>query len=250
VDATETWRKLTLESLPPNSPQAFKDAQTEAQTELPKLEPRLGRLTIKTKQKYDELVIEVDGKAWPTAVIGVPRVIDPGKHAVSAHAAGFGKSDQDVEVDEGKSAEVTIALAPVASAAPTTSASTSASSSPPPSSPGPWKTVGLVAGGTGVAMVIGGVVTGLIGKSKVDQLDKDCGGPRESCKAPNLESRKDTIRTFQTTTNVLLIGGGVLAVAGVGLFLLSPSSETSKGSVSLQISPGIQGGHVSLTGSF
>ena len=50
--------------------------------------------------------------------------------------------------------------------------------------------------------------------------------------------------------NVLLIGGGVLAAAGIGLFLFSPSHEASKGSVSLQISPGIQGGHVSLSGSF
>lgn len=250
VDATETWRKLTLESLPANSPPAFKEAVAEAEAELPKLEPRLGRLTIKTKETYPDLVVEVDGKAWSSAAIGVPRVIDPGKHAVAARATGFEKSEQQVDVGEGKAAEVTVALAPgAASAAPTASASASNSAMPPPSD-GPWKTVGLVAGGTGVAMVIGGVVTGLIGKGKVDQLEKDCAGPRYSCKAPNLESRKDTIRTFQTTTNVLLIGGGVLAAAGIGLFLLAPSSKASNSSISLQISPGIQGGHVSLTGSF
>jgi hypothetical protein len=190
-------------------------------------------------------------------VIGVPRVIDPGKHAIAARATGFEKSDQDVDIEEGKSAEVTIALAPTApSVAPSSSASAhptaSASSSapPPPPTSGPWKTVGLVAGGTGVALVIGGVVTGLIGKGKLDQLDKDCKGVHTGCSVPNLESRKDSIRTFQTTTNVLLIGGGVLAAAGIGLFLLTPSEQSSNSSISLQISPGIQGGHVSLTGSF
>jgi hypothetical protein len=255
VDATETWRKLTLETLPPNSPPAFKEAVTEAETELPKLEPRLARLTVKTKETYPELVLEVDGKAWPTAAIGVPRVIDPGKHAIVARATGFAASSQEVDLEEGKSSEITIALTPGAPAVPSASTkpSASASASDTASNPGggpPWKTIGLVAGGTGVVLVIGGVVTGLLGKSKVNQLDKDCHGVRAGCAVPDLESRKSSIRTYQTTTNVLLIGGGVLAAAGIGLFLLAPSPKSSGASVSLEFSPGPQGGHVSLTGSF
>ncbi|MGZ3418384.1 MAG: hypothetical protein ACXWUG_09195 [Polyangiales bacterium] len=259
VDATETWRKLTLEVLPPNSPPAFKEAITEAQTELPKLEPRLARLTIKTDKAYPEFAVEVDGKSWPSAAVGVARVIDPGKHTLSARATGFAKTEQEVQLEEGKSDEITVTLTPEApkpipsastsaSAKPSTSAS--ASSSAPPSTAGPWKTIGLVAGGTGVVMVIGGVVTGLLGKSKVDQLDKDCNGHRANCAVPDLEGRKSTIRTYQTTTNVLLIGGGVLAAAGIGLFLLAPSPKSSGPSVSLQFAPGPQGGHVALTGSF
>jgi hypothetical protein len=260
VDATEAWRKLTLETLPPNSPPAFKEAVTEAQAELPKLEPRLARLTIKTDKSYPELAIDVDGKVWPTAVIGVARVIDPGKHQVSAHATGFAKSEQEIELGEGKSDELTLTLTPEtvkpvpstsASAAPSTSASAPPSSSAPPVSSGaPWKTVGLVTAGVGVVAVIGGVVTGVLGKSKANQLETDCGGHRDKCALPDLESRKSSLRTYQTTTNVLLIGGGVLAAAGIGIFLLAPSPKSSGSSVSLQFAPGPQGGHVALTGSF
>lgn len=250
VDAAETWRRLTLETLGPTAPQAFKDAIAEAHVELPKLEPRLARLTIRTAKKYAGLAIEVDGKTWPTAALDVPRVIDPGKHVVAATASGFAPSEQVVELAEGKSDTVTVTLQP--GAAPTTTSSASVAptaSAAPPTGPSPWRTVGLVTAGVGVLAVAGGVFTGLSADSKFSKLEADC-PVRSSCNLPDLAQRKSDIRTLETATNVLLIGGGILAIAGLTTFLVAPGRRAAAPAVSLQLSPGVGGGHVSLTGSF
>lgn len=269
VDATETWRRLTLETLPANAPAAFKDAVTEAQTKLPEVEPRLARLTIQTAESYPGLVVEVDGKAWPSAALGVPRVIDPGKHAVVARATGYAKNEQSVQLAEGKADSITVKLTPGSSdvgPAPSASATTSATSSSsvaivPTSSassssssdvsPGPWRTVGFVTLGVGGAVAVAGVVTGVIGLIKKHDLEQFCppGPPDCPQKPSDVDAKKAPIKTLETTTTVLWVTGGVLAAAGLGLVLFGPKKSAGS-SVSLQISPGIAGGHVALAGSF
>lgn len=254
VDATETWRKLTLESLPPNAPPAFKEAISEAQIELPKLEPRLARLTLKTARKYDGFGVEVDGKAWPTAALDVPRVIDPGKHLVRAHATGFKTAERSIELGEGKSDSLTITLEAGADPG-TPAASTSGSASgvaPSPSSDTPHsalKTAGFVTAGVGVAALVGGGVTGYLASSKFNELENDC-PIRNNCAVNDLEQRRSSIKTLSTATNLLLIGGGVLAAAGITMVLLAPSGSAGSPAVSLQFSPVPSGGHVTLSGSF
>lgn len=265
VDATETYRKLTLETLPANAPPAFKEAITEAQTELPKIEPRLARLTLKTAEKYDGFVAEVDGKAWPSAALDVPRVIDPGKHTVRARATGHKTNEQSVDIGEGKSDSITITLEkgedsggvpPIASASASTTASATTAPTPStsttsdnPRHSSTVKTVGFVTLGVGVAALIGGGVTGYLATSKFNKLEKDC-PDRKNCGASDLDQRTSSIKTLATTTNILLIGGGVLAAAGLTMVLLAPSGRSGSPAVSLQFSPVPSGGHVTLTGSF
>ncbi len=71
--------------------------------------------------------------------------------------------------------------------------------------------------GVGGAMVIGGVVTGLMTQSKIDEVEDGC--PDEMCPAGfGLEGRVDDIDKLALVTDVLLFGG--VAVAGVGAVLL------------------------------
>ncbi len=270
VDATETWRRLTLEPLPANAPPAFKDAITEAKLELPKLEPRLGHLTLRAAQKYDGFAAEVDGKAWPTAALDVPRIIDPGKHVIRARAIGYKTSEESVDIGEGKSESVTLTLEagtdpggtpPVASssssssssssAAPTASTSvaptSSSTSDRPPTGSSPLKTAGFVTLSVGVAALAGGVVVGLIGTNKFNSLKADCAAPK-SCR--DASQRADEVDRLELTANILYATGGILAAAGLTMVLLAPSGKQSPPPVSLQFSPGPSGGHVSLTGSF
>ena len=270
VDATETWRKLTLEPLPPNPPPAFKEAVTEAVTELPKVEPRLSRLTVATAQKYDGLVVEVDGKTWPSAALDVPRVIDPGKHVVRARATGFKTKEAKVDVGEGKSDSVTLTLDPGAdpgpapSASATTTSTTSATStatataaptttttSTVPHGRSPLVTVGWITAGVGLVAAGVGVFTGLSANRKFDDLDKAC-PTRNRCALADLEQKKDDVRRLETATNILLIGGGILAVAGISMVLFAPSAKNGNGgpTAALQFAPTLGGGHVALTGSF
>lgn len=265
VDATETWRKLTLEPLPANAPPAFKEALVEANAELPKLEPRLARLTLKSSQKYDGFAVEVDGKVWPNAALDVARVIDPGKHVVHARATGFKTREESVELSEGKSEIITMTLEPggdpagvppVASTssttAPTFTAAPTASTAPTtdrPRSSNGLRTVGFVATGVGLAALIGGAVTGLMATSKFSKLESDC-PDRKNCAISDLAQRTKSVQTLSTTTNILLIGGGVLAAVGLTVVLLAPSGRSGSPAVSLQFSPGPAGGHVSVAGSF
>lgn len=265
VDATETWRKLTLEPLPGNAPPAFKEAVVEANTELPKLEPRLAHLTVKTSQKYEGFVAEIDGKAWPNAALDVARVIDPGKHVVRARAAGFKTTDQTVDLSEGKAEVITVTLeaggdpigvpplassstASSTSAVPMTTASPTTSTGDHPPS-GSLRTVGYVTAGVGAAALIGGAVTGLLATSKFNKLASDC-PDRRNCAISDLDQRTKSVQTLSTTTNILLIGGGVLAAVGITMVLLAPSRRSSSPAVSLQFSPAPSGGHVSVAGSF
>lgn len=264
VDATETWRKLTFEALTPNAPPAFRDAVNEANAELPKLEPRLARLTVTTSQKYEGLVVEVDGKAWPSAALDVARVIDPGKHVVRARATGFKTKEAKVEIGEGKSDSVTLTLdagadpappAPTASTAATaspsvTAAPTTTSTADAPRGRSPLVAVGWVTASLGLLAVGAGVYTGISANSKFDDLDKACPTRNNCAGVPDLEQRKDEVRRLETATNYLLIGGGILAVAGISMVLLAPSRKGGTTAMTLQFAPTASGGHVALTGSF
>lgn len=262
VEATETWRKLTLESLPVGAPQAFKDAIVEAQTELPKIEPRLARLTVHTSTKYDGLSVEIDGKSWPTAALDVPRVMDPGTHVLRAKATGFKTHEQSIALGEGKSDTVTITLEAGVDPVPSASASTSATVPPPPtasasastaptgkSSFGTVQWVGVVTAGVGVLALAGGAFTGLTSNAKFSKLESDC-PVRSACEAADLDQRTDTIRTLDKATTVLLISGGILVAAGLTMTILGPSKKSGPTDVALSVTPFSSGGHVSLTGSF
>jgi hypothetical protein len=255
VDATETWRKLTLEPLAPNAPPAFKEAVAEANVELPKLEPRLAHLTLRAASKYDGLAVEVDGRLWPSAALEVPRVIDPGTHVVKARASGFKEHERSLSLAEGASETLTLQLeasaAPVASAPtsakPVASSSTGVPPTTAPRSPLRWVGVGLA--GVGVLALAGGAFTGLSANAEYAKLESDC-PVRSSCAIGDLEQRKTSIRRLDAATNVLLIGGGVLAAAGLTLTLLAPSRQGETRTVGLSIAPFSSGGHVSVAGSF
>jgi hypothetical protein len=124
--------------------------------------------------------------------------------------------------------------------------------------------VGIGTAGVGGALLIGGVITGVLGKGKLDDLKAGC--INNQC-ARDKKSEADSVESLQTTTNVLLVAGGVLAAAGITMIVVgkqeSPgaSSSGSPGSSSrprlarppsFALSPSIGPGGAGLwaTGSF
>lgn len=114
-----------------------------------------------------------------------------------------------------------------------------------------WTGVGVASVG-GLAL-IGGVVTGLLAKSgESDALDP-CRGticPEES------EGKLEDAATMAMMSNILFIGGGVLAASGVTLILVGGKSDepesSSASTARLQISPAPVwgGGGIFATGNF
>ena len=85
----------------------------------------------------------------------------------------------------------------------------------------PWRTAGLTALGVGVALGIGGVVTGVMAQGNESTLIQQCGGgcgPGITAEQRGLVSDGNTL---VTATNALWISGGVLAAAGLVTFLVS-----------------------------
>lgn len=84
----------------------------------------------------------------------------------------------------------------------------------------PWAVMGV-----GGAMLVGGAITGGVAMGERGSLDAQC--PAQLCPADyDLAGRQSTIQSLAITTDVLLIGGGVIAVTGLVLgIVLGPRTE-------------------------
>lgn len=90
---------------------------------------------------------------------------------------------------------------------------------PPPSrSNMPWVLVGI-----GGAALVGGVVTGILTLNKTSNVADVC--PAERCTTASARDELHSAKTFATLTDVLFVGGAVVAGAGLTWFALSPSSK-------------------------
>ncbi|HEX2878301.1 MAG TPA: hypothetical protein VHO25_02070 [Polyangiaceae bacterium] len=105
------------------------------------------------------------------------------------------------------------------------------------------RTVGFVSAGVGGAALIGGVVTALMKKKNEDDARKQCIG--DVC-AETAQDKFDKAEKFATMTNILLIGGGVLAATGVTLIVVGGSQSEGPSSARLSLSPAMGWGEGGL----
>jgi tetratricopeptide (TPR) repeat protein len=93
---------------------------------------------------------------------------------------------------------------------------------PPPPARGPevWPWVIL---GVGAAIVVGGAITGGLALAEADALAADC--PESECGSEvDFDGRMSTIDTLGIVTDVLLFGGGAIAITGLILGIVIGSS--------------------------
>lgn len=137
--------------------------------------------------------------------------------------------------------------------APLPASQTSATEAPTSTSTGrsPLRTVGFITGGVGLALVGGGIITGLIAKSKEREVDRKCQATPENCD-PAVKSTLDSAVSLAKVTNVLLIGGGVVTLAGVGMAVFGGKSSVQTGQTKITFAPVLTGstGGVIAVGSF
>lgn len=94
---------------------------------------------------------------------------------------------------------------------------------PPPAPEGPavWPWIVM---GTGVAMVVVGIVTGVAGLTEADALASLCAN-NLCLPSVGLDERRSTVEALGITTDVLLFGGGAIAVAGLVLGIVLNSGR-------------------------
>jgi hypothetical protein len=97
--------------------------------------------------------------------------------------------------------------------------------------PAPSKTMPILLTSLGGAMLAGGAVTGILALDQSKRIERAC--PEGTC--PNgygLDDKRAAAQAFGRATDVLLIGGGVVAAAGVTwLFWPRKSAQTPAPSV-------------------
>ena len=100
------------------------------------------------------------------------------------------------------------------------------------------RTIGFVTGSVGVAALLGGVVAGLVAKGKENDAQSMCSGTQ--CPA-SAEPKFDSAQSMATVANVMLIGGGVLTAAGIGMVVLGghKGEPAKSAAVTLRVLPAL-----------
>jgi hypothetical protein len=239
------------------------EAQKDAEKERAELLLRIPRLKVELKgTKAGEVKLTLDGSEVPSALLDEEQVVDPGERRIEG-MRGSEVVKQSVTVKERDHAVVTLEFKrSSASATPgvgsasqknNNESQTIAAISPlaapqtieqkQPSRA--QSTVGWVTLSTGVAGLVLGGVTGLVGMSKRSSLrdSNTCSADGLHC-LPSQASDVNAYNSLRTVSSVGFIAGGVLAVTGITLVLTAPKRE-SKPRVGLWVGPssaGVYGG--------
>jgi serine/threonine-protein kinase len=254
------------------------DREKVARDHAEALAPRLSRLTLEVSPELRKLAgfsLKRDGAVVPDAAYGSAVPIDPGEHALEATATGKKRYEQKFSIgkeptqkklsipplEDDPNAVAVAAAVPVAVAAPPVATEPPAAepaaptAPPPPSEPAsqggfPFRTVGLLAGGVGIAAF--GVATVFAFKAKGLDDDSNAEGHCDAtgCDERGTELRNDAIHAGNVATG-FLVGGAVLVGGGAALYFLSPAPGGSQ-AARLRFTPSVAPGsaRLELSGAF
>jgi hypothetical protein len=266
VKAREAYLKIIKEQLPPNAPQAFRDAQAAAEEERKSVEPHIGRLkvTVEGAEGAKDLAVAVDGQPFPTVLLGVPQPMDPGDHTVTASATGFKAAPASVSLKDAGSAAVVVRMevdssVPPPGAAPSPAASTGVLSAPsgaPPSDTGGGGNglrvgsyVGFGVGAVGIALGTVFVLKSASNRKDADAASSECGSPcyKDDPAALKVADLDDKARSAQTLGIVGYVVGGLGVATGVTLFVLSSGKSSDSAAY---VAPYVGAGALGVRGAF
>ncbi len=229
----------------------YASAAEAARAESAEVRSQIGLVTVRVSGAENGDALSVGGEAVERAAWERPIAVAPGKVRVVLKSAR-GEVTREVDVAAGGSADVEIAPP----AAPKASAPVEAQVETPPIAPSPptTRTIGYIAGGVGIAGVVTFAVFGAMNNSKFRKLQDDC--INNVCKS-ELESERDTGKTYQTIANVGLVAGVVGLGTSAVLLLISGSGESSpakaasvRRSTASPARIGVGVGYVDISGSF
>lgn len=216
------------------------------------LSPRLSKIELRINPETRGLPgfeVRRDGVCLAPSSWDEASPVDPGRHVLSATAAG--KKPWQIEIDvtqEGASTVVEIPLleaaipvappAPSVDARPATAAPAPAPTAKPPARVDPRAKGSAVPGIvvlSGGALGLGiGAVTGIVSLSMASDLLPSC---REGVCPPSQEELGRQVKTFATVSTVGFVAGGALTLAGVVLLVERPF-ERSKAPPRVAVGPG------------
>ncbi|UQA56626.1 hypothetical protein [Polyangium aurulentum] len=262
VAARESYLKVVREELPAGAPSAFKRAQQEAKDELAALEPRIASLRIAVTGPgagdMSKVTVKLDDQPVTSALVGVHRPIDPGKHVVSANATGRDPVKQEVTLGDGEKKDVSLELkegplveGPSAGAGPTTNPGVTPDAG---KGSGALRIAGIAAMGVGGAgLVVGGVFTGLWASKSADADAAFNACTATACTAEQRAKVSDLDDQAASRGTIAIIGlaaGGAVAGAGLALFLVSNGNKAEGKPAGAMVVPFVTPNGAGLVGRF
>ena len=253
VEARDTL--AAIQRTPPtrNEPQPFNDARREGDRLDAALAPRIPSLTITVSGAAagEEPHLTLDGVDLPAAVLGLPRVVDPGHHVIVADTpTGAGTLEVDVKEAEQKRAELALVTKLTATATATATVDEPPENAPPAKrSHAPtlvtWTGVGVAGAG-----VIVGTITGVMAISKKSTLQKEC--PNDVC---GTGSDLGSATTLATVSDIAFATAGVGAVVAIVTLALGhkESARPPEPATGRRVTPWLafdRGGMGGLRGTF
>jgi len=240
VDAREVLVEVVKMPAAANEKKEYGEARAAADSIAEELKGRIPSLVIKV-EGGGAYRVTLDDREVPAAALGLPRKVNPGTHVVAISAGGGPAEKKSITVEEGKTAEVSLAV-PAAGAAPGDDATKAPAAPEVGSSSLRW--VGLATAGVGVvAMGVSGVLA-LGAKSRWDESAPFC--REDKCTQEGLDIRDDGRSRGNVATVVFGIGA-VAAVSGVVLFLTAPKASPA-GAAQLKLNVGLS--DLVLSGAF
>lgn len=145
--------------------------------------------------------------------------VDPGDASFAVSASGHEPKTFTVTLAEGETK--TLEVAPGTRIEPPRPVIEPTSSEPHRV---PWKTVGAITMIAGAGAIALGGVFGAIAIGKKNHAE-DAGCMDRLCPDGNAGNLRDDAKVAGTVSTIAFLGGGVLAAAGLGIFLLAPSAS-------------------------
>jgi len=212
----------------------------EAERRAALLSPRLARLAlvVPPAARVPGFTLHKDGTLVGEAQFGSLFPVDVGPHEIEATAPGHKTWATTMRIEtDGAAASLEIQ--------PLDKLPTPASAAAPEGSV--QKTLGLVLVGVGAAgLVLGAVTLGVDGSKHASLLQQCPSGQCAGTLQPMLQGDVNSYHTLGIVSSTSLVAGGALAVTGVILALVAPSTKPQVEGVLPLVGPGYAG----LTGRF
>jgi hypothetical protein len=253
VEAREVCLGIARIPVAPDETDRSVAARAEAAQLAETLKPRIPSLVIRVPAGQGQPpTVVVDGQPIPVAALGQLRKVNPGRHDVVATFSDGGQSRVMVEVREGETAEVGVALPPPGAPAlavtpqPYAPQPPSAVAPAPEPAPGSRRLPGYAWAGFSIATAgfVVGSVSGLLAIAKSKDLETAC--PNHQCPAQS-HADLDNGKNWGTVSNVAFGSAAIGLVLGIaGAIAGSGKPATTSASMNPWIGPS----SVGLKGAF
>jgi hypothetical protein len=230
--------------------------QTDTEAAIARLAPKLAHVTIdvvetdgKTEHKLspnNRVKVKINEEPLQRPLIGTLLDRDPGKYVVTVTGDGEDPKTQSVDLVVGDSKSLHF----VVKAPPPEPIGGPPVTTPDGKGAATRRTIGWIGVGVGAAALIGAGISLGIRQAALGDLKSGCPNYETAACPTSLQSTVSRGATASTLVNVLGIAGGVLAVGGIVLVLVSPSPTPADAKPATAFVPEVSFGLGSVSASW